>query len=315
MYINGLSEYLPERVVDNQYFSEKTGREPEWFEARTGMRERRRAAPGENASTMAVEAVERLRTSLPNGLGKVDLILGGSYTPWDTLATMAHVVQRKFDLQDARALYISSACSSFLNAIELAAAYFDSGRSKNALIVMSEHNSLYCKDEDFKAGHLWGDGAAAMLLSKEKTPDTFMEILDVTTAGLGHLGVGPEGVYLAVKGEGLVMPNGRDVFQHACRAMEDLSRQMLSKHQLAVSDVRLLVAHQANGRIINHVADTLGLTSDQVANTVTTLGNTGCASVPISLYRYRHMLRSGDYVLLVAFGGGYSSGAALARVI
>jgi len=315
MYINGLSEYLPERVVDNQYFSDKTGREPAWFEARTGMRERRRAAPGENASTMAVEAVERLRASLPNGLGKVDLILGGSYTPWDTLATMAHVVQRKFDLQDARALYISSACSSFLNAIELASAYFDSGRSKNALIVMAEHNSLYCKDEDFKAGHLWGDGSAAMLLSKEKTPDTFMQILDVTTAGLGHLGVGPDGVYLAVRGEGLVMPNGRDVFQHACRAMEDSSRQMLSKHGLATSDVRLLVAHQANGRILSHVAESLELTSDQVANTVTTLGNTGCASVPISLYRYRHMLRSGDYVLLVAFGGGYSSGAALARVI
>jgi 3-oxoacyl-[acyl-carrier-protein] synthase-3 len=315
MYINGLSEYLPERVVDNQYFSEKTGREPAWFEARTGMRERRRAGPGENASTMAVEAVERLKASLPNGLGKVDLIVGGSYTPWDTLATMAHVVQRKFDLQDARALYISSACSSFLNGIELAAAYFDSGRSKNALIVMSEHNSLYCKDEDFKSGHLWGDGAAAVLMSKEKTPDTFMQILDVTTAGLGHLGVGPQGVYLSVKDEGLVMPNGRDVFQHACRAMEDLSRELLQKHKLTVNDVRLLVAHQANGRIISHVAETLGLKTEQVANTVQTLGNTGCASVPISLYRYRHMLRSGDYVLLVAFGGGYSSGAALAKVL
>jgi 3-oxoacyl-[acyl-carrier-protein] synthase-3 len=315
MYINGLSEYLPEQVVDNQYFSDKTGKEPAWFEARTGMRERRRAAPGENATTMAVEAVERLRASLPNGLGPVDLIVGGSYTPWDTLATMAHVIQRKFELQDARALYISSACSSFLNAIELAGAYFDSGRSKNALIAMSEHNSLYCKDEDFKSGHLWGDGAAALLMSKEKTPDTFLQILDVTTAGLGHLGVGPQGVYLSVKDEGLVMPNGRDVFQHACRAMEDLSRELLRKHGLSVSDVRLLVAHQANGRIISHVAETLGLATEQVANTVSMLGNTGCASVPISLYRYRHALRSGDYVILVAFGGGYSSGGALARVL
>jgi 3-oxoacyl-[acyl-carrier-protein] synthase III len=112
-----------------------------------------------------------------------------------------------------------------------------------------------------------------------------------------------------------VMPNGRDVFQHACRAMEDLSRELLQKHKLAVNDLRLLVAHQANGRIISHVAETLGLKSEQVANTVQTLGNTGCASVPISLYRSRHMLRSGDYVLLVAFGGGYSSGAALAKVI
>jgi 3-oxoacyl-[acyl-carrier-protein] synthase-3 len=315
MHINGLSEYLPERVVDNQYFSERTGREPGWFEARTGMRERRRAGPGENANTMAVEAVAQLQKSLPNGLGPVDLVLGGSYTPWDTIATIAHVVQRKFDLQDARALYISSACSSFLNALELAAAYFDSGRSKNALIVMSEHNSLYCKDDDPQSGHLWGDGASALLLSKEPTPNTFLKVLDVNTSGLGCLGVGPEGVYLSVKDEGLVMPKGRDVFQHACRAMEDVSREMLRKNGLQLSDVRLFVAHQANKRIVNHVAETLGLSSDRVANTVETLGNTGCASVPISLLRYRHTLRSGDYVLLVAFGGGYSSGAALARVV
>jgi 3-oxoacyl-[acyl-carrier-protein] synthase III len=315
MYINGLSEYLPERVVDNQYFSERTGREPGWFEARTGMRERRRAGPGENANTMAVEAVARLQKSLPDGLGNVDLILGGSYTPWDTIATIAHVVQRQFDLKDARALYISSACSSFLNAIELAAAYFDSGRSKSSLIVMSEHNSLYCRDDDAQSGHLWGDGASAMLASREQTPSSFLKILDVTTAGLGHLGVGPEGVYLCVRGDGLMMPKGKDVFQHACRSMEDISREMLRKHDLQVSDVRLFVAHQANKRIINHVAEALGLESARVANTVETLGNTGCASVPISLLRYRNTLRSGDYVLLVAFGGGYSSGAALARVV
>lgn len=314
MHINGLSEYLPEQVVDNQYFSDKTGKAPDWFEARTGMRERRRAGTGENATTMAVAAVESLRKSLPNGLGPVDLIIGGSYTPWDTLATMAHVVQRTFNLQDARALYISSACSSFLNAIEMAAAYFDSGRSKNALIVMAEHNSLYCKDDDFKSGHLWGDGAAALLLSKEKTPGTFLSVLDVTTQGLGHLGVGPEGVYLSVRDEGLVMPNGRDVFQHACRSMEEISRELLRKNGLSVEDVRLLVAHQANGRIISHVAETLGLPSDRVANTVQTLGNTGCASVPITLFRSRQLLRSGDNVLLIAFGGGYSSGGALARV-
>jgi 3-oxoacyl-[acyl-carrier-protein] synthase III len=314
MYINGLSEYLPERVVDNQFFSERTGRDPSWFETRTGMRQRRRAGPGENANTMAIEAVARLQSALPAGLGPVDLILGGSYTPWDTIATIAHVVQRQFALENARALYISSACSSFLNALELTAAYFESGRSKNALVIMSEHNSLYSKDDDPQSGHLWGDGASAMLISKDRTPGSFMKILDVTTSSLAHLGSGPEGVYLCIKNEGLVVPKGRDVFQHACRSMEEDSRAMLKKHGLTLADIRLFVAHQANKRIVDHVAQTLGLESDRVANTVETLGNTGCASVPISLLHYRHTLKSGDYVLLVAFGGGYSSGAALARV-
>lgn len=315
MYISGLSEYLPERVVDNQFFGDRTGRDPAWFETRTGMRQRRRAGEGENANTMAIEAVSRMASSQPGILDGVDLILGGSYTPWDTIATIAHVVQRQFELTNARALYISSACSSYLNSIEMAAAYFETGRSRKALIIMSEHNSLYCKDDDPQSGHLWGDGASATLLTKEPETGTFLKILDVTTAGLGHLGAGPEGVYMAPRGEGLVVPKGRDVFQNACRSMEEESLGILKRNGLTLDDVKLFVAHQANKRIVDHVAQTLGLPAERVANTVETLGNTGCASVPISLYRYRHTLKSGNLVVLVAFGGGYSSGVALARVV
>ena len=313
MYISGLAEYLPDRVVDNQYFSVHAGKPPEWFESRTGMRERRRAGPGENANTMAVDAVRRLAESLPTGLGEVDLIIGCSYTPWDTIATLAHAIQRQFQLKSARALYISSACSSFLNGLEMAAAYFESGRSHSALVVTSEHNSLYCNDDDPQSGHLWGDGAAAALVTRAALPSSFLDVLDVTTAGLGHLGEGPGGVYLAPRGAGLVVPKGRDVFQHACREMEDVGRKLLARHGLELAQGRLLVAHQANRRIVEHVAGKLGLEPERVAYTVETLGNTGCASVPISLARYRERLKSGYLVLMAAFGGGYSSGGALLR--
>lgn len=314
MQIYALGDYLPTRVVDNQYFSEKTGREPGWYEALTGMRERRRAAPDENANTMAVSAVENMVDAFPGSLANVDLIIGGSYTPWDTIATIAHVVQRKFALNNARALYISSACSSFINALELAAAYFESGRSKNALIVTSEHNSLYCRDDDPISGHLWGDGAAAVLVSAEKRPDALMSVLDVTTAGLAHMGAGTDAIYCCPTGGGLVMPKGKDVFQQACREMARISREMLKKHGLEVGDLQMFVAHQANKRIIDHVAEELALPPERVANTVGTLGNTGCASAPITLIEHRNRLKRGDLVLMVVFGGGYSSGAALLRV-
>lgn len=313
MYICGLAEYLPARVVDNRYFSARTGREPEWFERRTGIRERRRAAPEENANTMAVDAVARLAETLPGGLPDVDLVIGCSYTPWDTIGTMAHVVQRRFELRTARALYISSACSSFINALELAAAFFETGRSRTALIVAVEHNSLYCSDDDDQSGHLWGDGAAAVLVSREPSGNGTIEIVDVTTAGLGHLGQGPEGVFLTPKGAGLVMPHGRDVFQHACQGMEEAARELLERHRIAASDLRLLIAHQANRRILDRVAGQLGIAPERVATTVEELGNTGCASTPITLVRHRHLLRRGDLALMVAFGGGYSSGAALMR--
>jgi 3-oxoacyl-[acyl-carrier-protein] synthase III len=313
MYIYGLSEYLPERVVGNEYFGDRAGRAAKWYERLTGMRERRRAGPGENANTMAISAVARLAQEHPGSLEDVDLIVGGSYTPWDTIATIAHVVQRRFELRKARALFISSACSSFLNAIELAVAYFESGRAATALLVMSEHNSLYGSDDDPMSGHLWGDGAAAILISRSPRPGTFLRILEVTTAGLGCVGLGPEAIYCAPRGGGLVMPEGKDVFQHACQSMADATREILRRNGLAPEDMRLLIAHQANGRILGQIAQDLHLRADRVASTVETLGNTGCASIPITLHRHRHTLTKGDWLTLAAFGGGYSVGAALVR--
>lgn len=314
MYIYGLSEYLPERVVGNDYFGERAGRAGKWYERLTGMRERRRAGATENANTMAISAVSRLAEERPGILEEVDLIVGGSYTPWDTIATIAHVVQRKFELRNARAVFISSACSSFLNAIELAAAYFESGRSCNALLVMSEHNSLYGTDDDPMSGHLWGDGAAAVLMSRDPRQDAFMRISAVTTAGLACEGLGPEAIYCAPRGGGLVMPDGKDVFQNACRSMARGTRELLARHGLATEDLRLFVAHQANGRILEQVAQDLQLRKDRVASSLELLGNTGCASIPITLQRHRHVLNTGDWVALAAFGGGYSVGTALARV-
>src|SRR5690606_5689129 len=124
VFIEASAEYIPERVVDNRYFSELTGRPTQWFEQLTGIRARRRAAAGENANTMGIAAVGNLRRSAPDCLDGVDLIIGASYTPWDTIATIAHVVQRHFAIRNARALYLSTACSSFIDALDVAAAYF-----------------------------------------------------------------------------------------------------------------------------------------------------------------------------------------------
>src|SRR4051812_7331771 len=105
------AEYIPARVADNAHFSRLTGRSPEWFERLTGIATRHRAAENENATTMAVSAVEKLVETSNISLEGVDLVVGASCTPWDTVATMAHVVQRHFGLRGARAIYLSTACS------------------------------------------------------------------------------------------------------------------------------------------------------------------------------------------------------------
>lgn len=299
-------------VVDNAHFSKLTGRPVDWFMQRTGIRERRRAGSDEDVHSMAVAAVHSLIESNELTLAGVDLIIGVSYTPLDTIATLAHIVQRQFSLRGARALYLSTACSSFMDAIDVAQAYISSGRSKKALIVASEQNSAFSRDEDEMSGHLWGDGAAAMLLSVAGEFAQF-EVIDVQTKGLADLGDGPESISLNPAGAGLVMRHGKQVFAHACHEMAAATREILARNGLNIEHVRLLVPHQANKRIIDHVAKALEIPPERAALTISELGNTGCAGVAITLHRFSHTVAAGEHVVLVTFGGGYSSGAALLR--
>ena len=135
---------------------------------RTGIRERRKAAPGENANTMAVAATERVLAAAPGFVEGLDLIVGATYTPHDTIFTLAHAVQLAVGVDDIPTISISSACSSLLNAVEIVEGYFALGKATRAIVVVSEHNTAYNNELDTMAGHLWGDGAAALLLSKER---------------------------------------------------------------------------------------------------------------------------------------------------
>jgi 3-oxoacyl-[acyl-carrier-protein] synthase III len=313
LHILDLASYLPAGIIDNQRLSELTGRDSEFFLRRTGIQERRRAAADENTNTMALSAVHALNAHSQALLPEVDLVVGCSYTSWDLIGTLAHAVQRGCDLRRARAFTLSSACSSVANALEVAAAFFDAGRSECALIVAADHNSLYSDDSDSHSGHLWGDGAAALLLQRAQRAGAPFAVLDVWTAGLAHMGRGLEGVALRPHADGLTMPNGRDVFVQACDGMESAARLLLERNGLQAGDVRLLVPHQANQRIIDHVADSLGIAPGSVASTIAHYGNTGCASAIITLQQHQQRLQAGELALIVTFGGGYSAGAALLR--
>lgn len=312
-FINHLGTYVPEARVDNARFSELTGQDADWFVARTGIHSRSRASEDETTTSMGLTAVrDLLARGGEDALEGVDLIIGASYTPDDTLSTMPAVVQRTFGIEDARVYFLSTACSSFISGLELAKLMLGAGEARRALIVVSEHNSFYSDDADRMSGHLWGDGAAAVVVSAD--PENALFSVDyVRSRGVACAGKGPEAIALRPSegASGLVMAEGRDVFAQACVYLVEEVNHGLEQLGLQVEDIDWLVPHQANLRILRRVAQTLGLPEERCVVTVNELGNTGCASIPISIDRVLGDIKDGDCIAATAFGGGYSCGVAM----
>lgn len=308
MYINAMGSYVPAQRLGNDYFTSINGLTPEWIEQRTGIRTRSRAGEGENHNTMGLEAVRDALKRLPYPVTDVDLIVSAAYSPLDLVGTLAHVAQREFEIDGAKAVYCSSACSSFINGLEIVEGYFAMGKATKALIISSEHNSYYASERDPKSGHLWGDGAVAWFISKDRvTPDDW-QILDIFTEGLGNTGKGPEGVRLRPAEDGITMPDGRDVFIHACRYMIHALNHSLEHSGLQREDISHFICHQANKRIVAQVAHQLDLDMDSFYNNIEELGNTGSASATLVLTQYADQVRTGEKTALMVFGGGYSCG-------
>ena len=313
MIINFITHYIPDIIVTNAYYTANHGISDEDIISKSGIKQRRRIRPGENTNSMAIEAIKKSYSRLPFPINEIDLIIGATYTPYDTVGTLAHAVQKEFNIQNAKCFTIDAACSSFINAIEIADCYFASNKASKALIVISENNSAYNDETDKKSTFLWGDGAAAVIISNLKYSDDDMEVLDVNTTGLGHIGKSVDAVCLKPNDGGLKMPFGRDVFQNACTYMTQETEQILDKNNLPVNQLDYFIPHQANSRISDYVSKKLNIESSRVLNNIEQLGNTGSASAPIVLSQNWKRFKTNDKIVISVFGGGYSSGAVLLR--
>ncbi|MDR2472053.1 MAG: ketoacyl-ACP synthase III [Tannerella sp.] len=314
MYINAIGYYIPEERINNDYFKQLTGLTDEWIVQRTGIKTRSRAKADENINTMSVEAVRNALPSLPYDIKDVDLIISSTYSPYDTVGTAAHVVQREFEIPDCKAFLISSACSSFSNALEIVEVYFAAGKARRALIIGGDKNSAYCNENDPKAGHLWGDAAVAFFLSKERVSEADYEVLEVFTEALGCTGKGPDGIQLRPLDGGIAMPEGKDVFVRACTIMPDNARKLLEHHGYTFDDLAYFIGHQANMRILKNISSNIGLPEEKVLSNIEDLGNTGSASCALVFAQNIDKFHKGDLVCISVFGGGYSAGAALVRI-
>ncbi|MDR1203240.1 MAG: ketoacyl-ACP synthase III [Tannerellaceae bacterium] len=313
MFINATGVYVPEERVHNNHFLEVNGLTSEWIEQRTGIVTRSKAKPEENITTMGLDSIRDALPKLPYDITDVDLIISASYSPYDTVATAAHVAQSDFKMEKAKSFSVSSACSSFLNALEIVEGYFAIGKATKALILSADKNSAYANEADPKSGHLWGDAAAAFFISNERITDHDQEVIDIYTEGLGHLSKGPHAVQLRPLDGGIMMPEGRDVFVQACTYMPKNVLFLLEKNGLSLDDLSYFIGHQANMRIMSNIAKQLNLPEEKFLHNIEELGNTGSVSSSLVYAQNVDQFKKGDLVAITVFGGGYSAGACLIR--
>jgi 3-oxoacyl-[acyl-carrier-protein] synthase III len=311
MIINYLADYLPSEIIYNEHFTGKSGITNEEVISKSGIKQRRRTLPQENTNSMAIEAVIKALPDLPFQINEIDLVIGATYTPYDTAGTLAHAIQKQFDICNAKCFTIDSACSSFVNAVEIVDCYFANKKASKALIVISENNSAYSDDYDKNSGFLFGDGAAAVFITNQRYYANDIEIIDVNTTGLGHIGKSLEAVYVRPNSGGIRMPFGKDVFQYACKYMLLETEQILNVNNIHLSQLNYFIPHQANARITDYVSKKMKLKPSQVLTNIERLGNTGSASTPIVLSQNMEKYKQNDIIVISVLGGGYSSGAIL----
>ena len=303
--------FLPDRVLTNFDLEKMVETSDEWITARTGIRERR-ISEGETTSDLATEAAVRaLEGRDPQ---EIDLIVVATATPDAFFPSTACKVQAKIENKRAIAFDISAACTGFIYALYVADSIMRTKEIDKALVIGAERFSKIINWKDRTTCILFGDGAGAVLLKKEDNEG----ILGFDLGADGSYG---DLLYVPSVGSNEEYPfyvrmKGNEVFKVAVRTMVESARRVLDKSGVLAEEIKLLIPHQANVRIINAVAERLGISEEKIFINLDRYGNTSAASIPIALDEAikEGRLKKGDLVLLVAFGGGFTWGSCIIRV-
>jgi 3-oxoacyl-[acyl-carrier-protein] synthase-3 len=328
--ILGTGSYVPVRVLTNAELSRRVDTSDEWIRTRSGIRERRIAGAHESLSDMAAEAGRRALAEARVKPADIDLLVVATFTPDLPMPAAACLVQPKLGLPVATACFdLNAACSGFVYALDAAEGMLTSGRYRRALVIGAEKISAVIDWKDRSTCVLFGDGAGAIVLGPEADSHAHGKsrrgllgtrlgalgesaaLLCIPRGGSSHP---PTSESVAAGGHFIKM-KGREVFKLAVRAMEDAAREILEQQGVSSHQIALVIPHQANLRIIEAIAQYLELPLDRFFINVDRFGNTSAASIPIALDEARRTgrLRTGDLVLLVAFGAGLTYGSALIR--
>ncbi len=307
--------YLPEKIVTNDDLAKTVDTSNEWIIERTGIKQRHIAKDGEFTSDLAYEASKAALNSIKISAEKIELIIVATTTPDLTFPSTATILQAKLGAKNAFAFDVQAVCSGFVYALNVADNFIKSGQVKNALVVGAETLSRIVDWSDRNTCVLFGDGAGAVFL--EATQEENCGILSTKLNSDGNLVdiLKTTGGASLNKQAGVITMAGKEVFKHAVEKMSKSVIDALEKASLTTKDIDLLIPHQANERILNSVANKLGLLADKVVMTLQNQANTSAASIPLAMdyANKKGMLKKGDLIVLEALGGGLTWGSVILR--
>lgn len=325
--ITGWGRYLPARIVTNDELATTLDTSDEWIRTRTGIRERRVAAPHESTATLATAAARNALAVARIDPDDLDLIIVCTFSPdHGGMPSVASAVQHALGARRAGGFDLNAACAGFVYGLGIANALVASGTYRTVLLIGAETLSRFLDWTDRATCVLFGDGAGAFVIQRTDAPATAgapTALLSLVTGTDGS-----RGDVLSIPAGGAVAPashatvdarahfismNGREVYRFAVSTVPDACRVALANAGLPVEDVDLTVLHQANQRIMQSVAETLGIPWDRMVVNLDRYGNTSAASIPIAISEAVEdgRLRPGARVLVAGFGGGLTWGAAV----
>ena len=321
--ITGVGHYVPDKILSNSDLEKMVETNDQWITTRTGIKERRILDRGIGTSYMAVRAARVVLEETRTSPDELDLILLATVTPDMPVPSAAAFIQKDLGASNCWGFDINGGCTGFMCALTTGAQFIESGRHKKVLVIGADKMSAITNYEDRATCVLFGDAAGAVLLEASADDD-----LGITDFILHLDGSGTE--FLTMTGGGSLHPasretvdqrmhyvyqDGKTVFKHAVIGMADVSGKIVQRNNLTGKDIKFFIPHQANYRIIDAAAKKMGLTPEQVVININKYGNTTAATIPLAMSETYHdkKLKKGDWVVMAAFGAGFTWGSVLLK--
>ena len=320
--ITTTAHYVPKQILTNVDIEKLVETSDEWIQDRTGIKQRHIVSDEEASSDLSTHVAKSLLEKRGIKPEEIDIIIVGTVTPDHLTPSTAAIIQNNISATNAWAFDLSAACSGFLYGLETGSKFIESGKYKKVMVIGVDTMTSILDFKDRETCIIFGDGAGGVILEPSKSNDGIISsILKTDGAGASSLNVyaggsrKPASKETIAKREHFIRQDGKKVFKFAVKRMANVSKEILTKNGLNGSDLKLFIPHQANKRIIDATGERCGIPKDRVLINIDKYANTTAGTIPIALNEAveNNLINNGDYILLSAFGSGFTWGSILIK--